>query len=237
MGRRGGYRDPGPRKPASGPGKFSQRTDGQVDLDRPDIQYGDVQRLQEARKTAPIPTRGAPRAAPPQTAGPSGRPVEALPPHLFEMDSAFPNEPGSTGLSMGPGAGPEVLTPAAEAVDLREAVLEYLGRTFQNEDAMQALHEYRQRRADLQTPQTNTDPFAPVVEGEGLALEDEDFEGGTLGDDMLALEPEELPQGGEPEPTGELPAPGAPEPALQPNPAEPPPAEAAPAPEAAPPQQ
>lgn len=83
----------------SGPGKFSTRTDLP-----PSKEYGERKATQEIMQGAPTATtRGS---ADPQL----GRPRTALPEvtPLF-APSQRPEEPITTGIALGPGAGPEVL--------------------------------------------------------------------------------------------------------------------------------
>ena len=161
---KGGYQKPKGAQPASGPGKFSKRTDAQKvatpRLSGSDLQYGDVQRLQAAQKVAPLP-EGVPQPKVPRVQPqPVGR-TETLPPWLFESESTRPNEPVTTGLSSGPGAGPEALRLATPPQDPREVVLQYLYETFDNEDALQMLTELRAARGTRGTQGAQSAPQTP----------------------------------------------------------------------------
>jgi hypothetical protein len=150
---RGGYRKPPARSGPSGPGRFSKRTDGGVqpirspDMDQPGLQYGDRQMLTDAQRIARLPQAQRPstaRSAPPARL-PEGAPLRSgggLPDYLFQGPSARPNEPGTTGLSTGPGPGPEVLSSSQPAPDLREVTLRYFASTFGNQAAYRMLNEY-----------------------------------------------------------------------------------------------
>lgn len=141
---RGGYRKPEKPAAVSGPGKFSKRTDGQPkrapDLDTPGQQYGDRQMIEAAQQAAPARgAAGAPMRRMQGEAMTGGR----LPSYLFDMESANPGEPVTTGLSMGPGAGPEALEASQAPDDIREVVLEYLATEFQNPTAQKHLADLR----------------------------------------------------------------------------------------------
>lgn len=83
----------------SGPGKFSTRTDLP-----PSKEYGERKQMEEIIQGAPTAkTRGA---ADPKIGRPSNPMAEVTP--LF-APSARPDEPITTGISRGPGAGPEIL--------------------------------------------------------------------------------------------------------------------------------
>ena len=110
----------GPLAGAAGPGKFSKRTD------LPSTGYG------EGVETAAI-KAGAPLAKSPEVRGmPSSqvrRTVERGTP--LYAPSERPNEPITTGVDIGPGAGPEVLgmnqTPAPEDdTNFRATMLAYM---------------------------------------------------------------------------------------------------------------
>jgi hypothetical protein len=151
---RGGYRKPNDPAPVSGPGKFSKRTDGQPkkveSLDSPDMQYGDRQMIEAAQSAAPL--RGA-------AGGGTGRRLQGeamggggLPSFMFDMESANPGEPVTTGLDRGAGAGPEVLDAAQAPDDIREVVLDFLATEFQNPTAMKHLSALREEKAGSAAP-------------------------------------------------------------------------------------
>ncbi len=143
---RGGYQPPSSPAGASGPGRFSKRTDGQAvrvdSLDNPDVQYGQRSMLEGAQKIAPL--RGAEGAG----RRPTGEQAVSrqLPPWLFEQDSARPLEPPTAGLSIGAGPGPEALSASEPSPDVREQVLEGLWLNYGNEQARQMLVELRDER-------------------------------------------------------------------------------------------
>lgn len=167
MAGRGGYQKPkSGAQNVSGPGRFSRRTDAtksaeraradkRPTLDREDLQYGDIQAIEDAKGRVPIPTSaGALRQRLPQ--GGPGMQGEAateksLPPWLYEMGSNRPGAPMTTGLDIGPGAGPEALQ-SNDTEDVRELVLAYLSRNYANEDASKMLQEIQLSRAQTRTP-------------------------------------------------------------------------------------
>lgn len=166
--RRGGVQRPRQPAPVSGPGALSRRTDGKQPIrserfgDRPDMQFGDRQKLEAGQALAPLPqapptsgllggTEGSPRRG-------QVRSEERLPPWLLQMPSARPGEPISTGLPVGPGPGPEALMDSGVITDEREAVLDYLYRTFGNEDARRQLVRLQNDRAENRDEQTGV-PF------------------------------------------------------------------------------
>ncbi len=106
----GGYQKP--EKPAmvSGPGKFSQRTDGQPGTQPvrslPDAGYGEQAEFRGLQQQAPLPdTQGSavPQGAPGMGQGSS--PVPLMEPTMN------PDEPITSGIGMGAGPGPEALAP------------------------------------------------------------------------------------------------------------------------------
>lgn len=170
---RGGYRKPERPATVSGPGKFSRRTDGQpirsTDLDTPGQKFGDRAMIEESQRAVPI--RGAAGAAIPRRAQHSAGTGKKLPPFLFQMDSANPLEPVTTGLPLGPGAGPEALVASEPPEDEVEQVLFMLATEFQDEMAARHLAEYRNQRATIQkpapvpsAPQLNSAPNAEPTE-------------------------------------------------------------------------
>ena len=93
----------GPLAGAAGPGKYSVRTDG---LTLPSAGYGEGVQTQQIMQ-------GAPLAKTPDVRGAQGSQVKAAaasaPVTPLFAPSERPNEPVTTGIAMGPGAGPEVL--------------------------------------------------------------------------------------------------------------------------------
>lgn len=154
--RRGGHRDPGTRQPPSGPGAYSSRTDGQTiaapDLDRPDITFGQRKEFEDAQRAVPLPVAAQPGGggggAPAGIGGglPSLAELQGgggLPGFLTGADSARPDEPLTTGLPVGPGAGPEALSTPPFVQDDFEALLEYFARNYGDVDAVETLNEMR----------------------------------------------------------------------------------------------
>lgn len=98
MAQHGGYRKPAQPAAVSGPGAHSKRTDGGPGVtDKQATRYisgqpyGEGQELQEVQSSAPL------AAAPSQ---------EVIP---FDAPSMRPDEPVTTGIDRGDGAGPEAL--------------------------------------------------------------------------------------------------------------------------------
>ncbi len=100
MAGRGGYQAPANPAPVSGPGALSQRTDGGVGQpvrDLPDAKYGENKAFTEQQQGAPL--AGASPAMPPIVG--------------LDAPSQRPDEHVTTGVPVGPGAGPEALGPVA----------------------------------------------------------------------------------------------------------------------------
>lgn len=155
---------PNPRTPPGGPGRFSRRTDGQQiatpGLGGPgpggesSLQYGDVGKLEAGQRGAPLPVGTPPPRAPRE----AGQPVDrnrSLPPWLFEVDHPT-QEPTTTGLDVGPGAGSEALDARPQTTDIRERDLLRLYLWYGNKDAFDLLHKIREERA------------APAIVGGGI---------------------------------------------------------------------
>lgn len=170
MGRRGGYRKPPAGQPPSGPGRFSTRTDGNQavrtpGLEDPSMQYGDVGRLRDAQRAAPVPKAaparsGGASARPPLGRPPTGGGEGGLPSWLLSMPSQRPAEPVTDGLDSGPGRGSDALT-ARPPRDDRQALLEYLLHTYGNADAAAMLAEMRgSQTAPVPTPSVGVPPSA-----------------------------------------------------------------------------
>lgn len=162
---RGGYQKPSKPAAVSGPGKFSKRTDGQPsrapDLDTPGQQFGDRERLEAAQRA--VPAAGAQGATVQRNLRGSVPTRGKLPGFLFG-ESAIPDEPGTTGLPMGPGAGPEALAAAEPPDDIREVVLDYLANTFQNATAVRHLADIRAERSAPTPPSAMQVPLGPSLE-------------------------------------------------------------------------
>jgi hypothetical protein len=109
----GGYRKPANPAPVSGPGVFSQRTDGrQPVLDLPNAGYGENAQFRADESGAAIPQSTAlPNASPSggSAPGPQGGGDALNPPHPLTGGSLLPNVPVTDGASSGAGAGPEAL--------------------------------------------------------------------------------------------------------------------------------
>ncbi|MDE2472046.1 MAG: hypothetical protein KGL35_25780 [Bradyrhizobium sp.] len=112
----GGYRKPANPAPVSGPGVFSQRTDGrQPILDLPNAGYGENAQFRADEHGAPIPQASAlPSAGPSGAPAAGGAPTDAQgnalnPPTPLTGGSLLPGTPVTDGAASGPGAGPEAL--------------------------------------------------------------------------------------------------------------------------------
>ena len=114
-----------PIKGVSGPGKFAKRTDLAF---KPD-QYGQGVEMAQQMQGAPLATspdvRGATNTEVRQAAERAAvSPQEALTP-LF-APSARPNEPITTGVGIGPGAGPEALSMGKATEKLSDVLVKML---------------------------------------------------------------------------------------------------------------
>ena len=115
MAGKGGYQKPNNPATFSGPGKFSQRTDGgpgdmrQPQRNIPSSGYG------EGVQTAAI-QAGAPLSA---TTGPGDMQPQAIP---FSAPTQRPNEPITSGIDMGPGPGSSALGMKASPVKLSDTL-------------------------------------------------------------------------------------------------------------------
>lgn len=109
----GGYQAPANPAPVSGPGALSQRTDGgpsdgQKLWHWPDSAYGqqqqyvDQQRAQRLAESNPVPDSMSP-------AGGGGQGGGGVPVTPIHAPTQNPNEPVTSGVDVGPGAGSEVL--------------------------------------------------------------------------------------------------------------------------------
>lgn len=177
---RGGYQKPSNPASTSGPGKFSERTDGgpsdvQPSLDDEGVQYGDVGMLERAAQDNPI--KGAQGASSAPSSGSSRRLSGAapsggsLPPWFTTSADTAPSDPTTTGLASGPGAGPEVLDASTPSPDIRETVLEWMVQTYGNEDVRDMLNSMRNER-EGRVAQAMPTPSAPM--GPGLPTEPEE---------------------------------------------------------------
>jgi hypothetical protein len=170
------------RSAPSGPGRFSRRDEKvqpirEPDIDNPDLQYGDRSRLTAAQRMARLPAGGQPRQTPPSTGGqPAPGTQPQLPAFIFDSPSAFPEQPVTAGLDMGPGPGSEVLASQQPPPDIREQTLMYLANGSYggppNPDAQQALAQLRNDRAaaampPLQPAPAIVPPTAPGAQAMG----------------------------------------------------------------------
>lgn len=176
---RGGQRDPGVAKPPSGPGAYSQRTEGQKVAsprvgDSSDLNSGDRQLLQNAMKAQPLPSSGPP--AKPSTQGGGGiGPMRGDVgtddiTSMLSRPSNRPSEPGTHGLSSGPGGGPEVLPPQPP-VDDKEAVLFRLIGRFSSPTARQFLSGIQSERQGMAQGPMQAPPTPGQVPVQEQALE------------------------------------------------------------------
>jgi len=104
---RGGYQRPRNPAPVSGPGAMSKRTDGgpaQKLRDLPDARYGENATYRELQQAAPLAQTPSPGGS---LTTPSGG--GAVLPIGFDAPTRYPDRPVTTGIPLGPGAGPEAL--------------------------------------------------------------------------------------------------------------------------------
>ena len=113
----------GPLAGAAGPGKYSVRTDG---LTLPSAGYGEGVQTQQIKQ-------GAPLAKTPDVRGAQGSQVKAAaaqaPVTPLYAPTERPNEPVTTGIPLGPGAGPEVLginQPVVDTTSDKQRLISYL---------------------------------------------------------------------------------------------------------------
>ena len=105
MAGKGGYQAPSSPAAVSGPGKYSQRTDGgpgKPELRMQQENYGDSKALADIKGSAPMSSSSG--SLPPSL---SQSPVPSVTP--FGADSENPDEPVTAGSDVGPGPGSEVL--------------------------------------------------------------------------------------------------------------------------------
>lgn len=103
----GGYRRPADPATTSGPGRLSRRTDGGPSQGAKVIQggeYGEGQELLDLQQSAPMAAMGDPGA--PMDGGVQAPAVTPVP---LGADSMYPDEPITTGVAAGLGAGPEAM--------------------------------------------------------------------------------------------------------------------------------
>jgi hypothetical protein len=153
---RGGYRKPTNPAPVSGPGALSQRTDGQPARYAAGMAYGDGQDFYELQTQAPMSGgQSAPASLPlNQGSALADYAKEVLP---FDAPTQYPDQPMTTGLRTGEGAGPEILsTPAMVAAQNSEdvarlmAVLPIYARIAESPNASNSMRNfYRYLRSQV----------------------------------------------------------------------------------------
>lgn len=102
----GGYRQPANPAPVSGPGKLSRRTDGgpsQKLMPLSDQAYGAREDSLQQQRSAPMSQQDSIQPTPVPGGGGGPAPIPG------DAPSQRPNEPITTGVDIGPGAGSEVL--------------------------------------------------------------------------------------------------------------------------------
>ena len=164
----GGYQAPANPAASSGPGAYSQRTDGgpgttpvQAAQYLKSQAYGDGKQINADQRAAPL--AGNPvQPDPTASVTPPTDPTAGVVP--FNSPTQNPNEPVTSGVDGGAGAGPEVMnlpTPASSlsAGDYQKlaTLVGLLGMAADLPDASQATRtQYRQARAFLPNPPTTT---------------------------------------------------------------------------------
>ena len=114
----------GPLAGASGPGKFSARTDsgvGTPEMKLGSIAYGEGQETQAIKSGAPLATTPDVRASQAPTVPAQQTPVTGL----FAPTSR-PQEPITAGIAMGAGAGPEALAMRTSSERLSDVLVKML---------------------------------------------------------------------------------------------------------------
>ena len=112
----GGSRTPAHPASVSGPGKYSKRTDGgpaQVMSAAPDQEYGAMTDQMNQQRVAPMGGQTPLPSAPPVSpqGGGGAPPGQVYGGGAFNAPSARPGEPVTAGAPVGPGPGPEALSP------------------------------------------------------------------------------------------------------------------------------
>jgi len=185
---RGGYQKPSDPAPASGPGKFSKRTDGAIaspDIDSEEgVQYGDRGKLEDAQRIAKAAVGAGARVNPTtdqrrMSGGPPQR--GKLPPWLTQGEDTNPDQPATHGLDGGLGAGPEILAAGQPTPDEREVVLEFLVQNYGNEAARQMLAGLRSER-NVSAQNAVAVPSAPM--SDGLPSDEQDPSAGLQAAEM-----------------------------------------------------
>jgi hypothetical protein len=153
---RGGYRKPTNPAPVSGPGALSQRTDGQPARYAAGMAYGDGQDFYDLQTQAPMSGGQPSPASLPLNQGSAlaDYAKEVVP---FDAPTQYPDQPMTTGLRTGEGAGPEILsTPAMVAAQNSEdvarlmAVLPIYARIAESPNASNSMRNfYRYLRSQV----------------------------------------------------------------------------------------
>lgn len=207
--KRGGRRVPKNPAPYSGVGKQSRRTDGGPIRGVPNVQdgtdlsQGDRAKLEAGQRIAPL--RSAPTAHIDASQG--GRPMGGgmggggMPPeHLMAVPTTRPGEPETEGLALGPGAGPEVLTPPEPDGEMEEFLQAMVSLTGDASIAqmMDDHREFKTWKADRSRTPMPTTAQGPVGKPPSSPNEDE-LGLGLEGPDLSAPIGETLPETGAPE--------------------------------------
>ena len=100
---RGGYRPPAKPAVVSGPGKMSQRTDGQPLATLPDAAYGEQKTFRQDQSGAPMADAG------PAGGGPMVSPLDLSRVTPFGAPTQHPDEPVTAGADAGLGPGSAAL--------------------------------------------------------------------------------------------------------------------------------
>ena len=153
---RGGYRKPTNPAPVSGPGALSQRTDGQPARYAAGMAYGDGQDFYDLQTQAPMSGGQPSPASLPLNQGSAlaDYAKEVVP---FDAPTQYPDQPMTTGLRTGEGAGPEILsTPSMIAAQNSEdvarlmAVLPIYARIAESPNASNSMRNfYRYLRSQV----------------------------------------------------------------------------------------
>lgn len=153
---RGGYRKPTNPAPVSGPGALSQRTDGQPARYAAGMAYGDGQDFYDLQTQAPMSGGQPSPASLPLNQGSAlaDYAKEVVP---FDAPTQYPDQPMTTGLRTGAGAGPEILsTPSMIAAQNSEdvarlmAVLPIYARIAESPNASNSMRNfYRYLRSQV----------------------------------------------------------------------------------------
>lgn len=136
MAQHGGKRTPSKPAAVSGPGSYSQRTDGRPNvMDPTGLPYGEGQEFHDLQTSAPM--AGSNAAPTPRPSAASSAPAMATP---FDAPTTRPDEPMTAGSPFGPGATPGVQAPPDQRQKLR-AVLPVLLRMADLPDTPQATRD------------------------------------------------------------------------------------------------